>query len=98
MLTNKRSDSLKIVGYSYSDFVAYLDIDRSTSGYVFKLAGGAISWNNYKQSVMTSSMRYVKFVSCYEATGQAMWLKKFMLDLRVIDNIESPLKLYCDNE
>jgi hypothetical protein len=46
MLTNKRSDSIKIVGYSYSDFVAYLDIDRSTSGYVFKLAGGAISWSS----------------------------------------------------
>jgi hypothetical protein len=27
-----------------------------------------------------------------------MWLKKFMLDLRVIDSIERPLKLYCDNE
>jgi hypothetical protein len=45
MLTYERSDSLKIVGYSDSDsdFVGCLDTDRSTSGYVFKLAGGAIS-------------------------------------------------------
>jgi hypothetical protein len=27
-----------------------------------------------------------------------MWLKKFVLGLRVVDSIESPLKLYCDNE
>jgi hypothetical protein len=27
-----------------------------------------------------------------------MWLKKFVPDLRVVDNIERPLKLYCDNE
>jgi hypothetical protein len=27
-----------------------------------------------------------------------MWLKKIVLGLRVVDNIESPLKLYCDNE
>jgi hypothetical protein len=27
-----------------------------------------------------------------------MWLKKFMLSLRVVDSIERPLKLYCDNE
>jgi hypothetical protein len=27
-----------------------------------------------------------------------MWLKKFVLGLRVVDNIERPLKLYCDNE
>jgi hypothetical protein len=30
--------------------------------------------------------------------GQTMWLKKFMPDLRVVDIIERPLKLYCDNE
>jgi hypothetical protein len=27
-----------------------------------------------------------------------MWLKKFVSGLRVADNIERPLKLYCDNE
>jgi hypothetical protein len=27
-----------------------------------------------------------------------MWLKKFVSDLRVLDSIERPLKLYCDNE
>jgi hypothetical protein len=43
-------------------------------------------------------MMYVKFVACYEATGQAEWLKKFVLGLRVINSIEKPLKIYCDNE
>jgi hypothetical protein len=47
---------------------------------------------------MTSSTMYVEFVACYEAVGQAMWLKKFVPDLRVVDSIERPLKLYCDNE
>jgi hypothetical protein len=41
---------------------------------------------------------YVEFVACYEATGHAMWLNKFVPDLKVVDNIERPLKLYCDNE
>jgi hypothetical protein len=43
MLTYERSDSLKIVCYSDSDFMGCLDTDRSTLCYVFKLAGGAIS-------------------------------------------------------
>jgi hypothetical protein len=100
MLTYERSDSLEIVGYSDSDsdFTGCLDTDRSTSGYVFKLAGGAISWSNSKQTVMTSSTMYEEFVACYEAVGQAMWLNKFVPGLRVVDNIERPLKLYCDNE
>jgi hypothetical protein len=98
MLTYKRSDSLEIVGYSDSDFAGCLDNDRSTSGYIFKLVGGAISWSSFKQTVMTSSTMYIEFVACYEAVGQAMWLKKFVPGLRVVDSIERPLKLYCDNE
>jgi hypothetical protein len=98
MLTYERSDSLEIVGYSDSDFVGCLDTDRSMSGYVFKLASGAISWSSSKQTIMTSSTMYAKFVACYETVVQAMWLKKFVPNLRVVDIIERPLKLYCDNE
>jgi hypothetical protein len=76
MLTYEISDNLEIVGYS--DFVGCLDTDRSTSGYVFKLAGGNISWSSFKQTVMTSSTIYVEFVACYEAVGQPLWLKKFV--------------------
>jgi hypothetical protein len=33
-------ESLEIVGYSHSNFADCLGTDRSTSSYVFKLAGG----------------------------------------------------------
>jgi hypothetical protein len=72
MLTYERSDSLEIVGYLDSDFAGCLDTDRSTSSYVFKLAGGAISWSSSKQTVMISSMMYAEFVACYEAMGQTI--------------------------
>jgi hypothetical protein len=98
MLMYERSDSLKIVGYSNSNFVRCLDTDRSTSGYVLKLVGGAIPWSSSKQSVITSSTIYVEFVASYEAKGHAMWLKKFVFGLRMIDSIEKLLKIYCDNE
>ena len=29
---------------------------------------------------------------------QALWLKKFLPDLKVVDCISRPLKMYCDNE
>ena len=40
---------------------------------------------------------HAEFVACYEATGQVNWLKKFMPGLKVVDDINKPLKLYCDN-
>jgi hypothetical protein len=66
--------------------------------YVFKLVGGAISWSSSKQTIMTSSTMYTEFVACYETVGQPIWLKKFVPGLRVVDSIQRPLKLYCDNE
>jgi hypothetical protein len=69
MLTYEKSDSLEILGYLDSDFLGCLDTDRSTSGYVFKLTSGFISWSISKQNVMTSSTMYAEFVACYETTG-----------------------------
>jgi hypothetical protein len=44
MLTYKKSDApLEIVGYSDSNFADCLDTEKSTSGYIFTLANGAIS-------------------------------------------------------
>jgi hypothetical protein len=40
---------------------------------------------------------YAEFIACYEAIGQVMWLKKFIPDLRLVDCIRKPLRLYCDN-
>ena len=41
---------------------------------------------------------YAEFVACYEASGQVEWLKKFIPGLRVVDSIQRPLRMYCDNE
>ena len=59
---------------------------------------GAISWKSSKQSVTASFTMYAGFVACYEASGQVTWLKKLVPGLKVVNSIERPLKLYCDNE
>jgi hypothetical protein len=41
---------------------------------------------------------YAEFIACFEATGQAIWLKLFIPDLEVVDCIDKPLKMYCDNQ
>ena len=43
MLMYKQTDSLEVIGYSNSDFVGCVDSRKSTSGYIFKLADGAVS-------------------------------------------------------
>ncbi|XP_035541506.1 secreted RxLR effector protein 161-like [Juglans regia] len=55
MLTFQRSNHLEVVGYSDFDFAGCQDDLKSTSGYIFILAGGAISWKSVKQTLVASS-------------------------------------------
>src|SRR6185437_340235 len=82
MLTYKRTENLEVVGYLDTDFAGCVDTKKSTSGYVFTLANGAISWKSSKQSLTAASTMQVEFVACYEAVGQAVWLKGFIPGLR----------------
>jgi hypothetical protein len=69
-----------------------------TSDYVFTLTKGVILWKSSKERLTTSSTMYAEFIVCYEVLGQAMWLKNFIPDIRVIDSISKSLMIYCDNK
>ncbi|KAJ9557220.1 hypothetical protein OSB04_011834 [Centaurea solstitialis] len=97
MLTYRKSDSLEIIGYSDSDFGGCQDTGRSTLGYVYILAGGAISWKSVKQTLVASSNMAAEFVACYEASNHGIWLRNFVTGLRIVKGVERPLKLFCDN-
>ena len=98
MLTYRRSEKSEIVGYSDADFAGCVDSRKSTSGYIFTLAGGPISWKSSKQTLVASSTMQAKYVACYEAVGQAVWLKNFIPGIKIIDSISRPITMYCDNE
>jgi hypothetical protein len=64
---------------------------------LFLLAGGEISWNSAKQSIIDASIIKVEFVVCFEATIQMNWLQNFISRPGVVDSITKLLKIYCDN-
>ncbi|KAI4370853.1 hypothetical protein MLD38_019154 [Melastoma candidum] len=67
MLVYMRLDNLEVVGYTDSDFGTCPDDRKSTSGYIFMMAGGAISWKSVKQTLTASSTMQAEFVACYGA-------------------------------
>ncbi|XP_019236228.1 PREDICTED: uncharacterized protein LOC109216520 [Nicotiana attenuata] len=78
MLMYRRSKHLEVVGYSDSNFVGCIGTKKSTFGYLFQLAEGAISWKSAKQSVIATSTTEAEFVACFEATIHALWLRNFI--------------------
>ncbi|KAE8663055.1 Histone-lysine N-methyltransferase SUVR4 [Hibiscus syriacus] len=73
--------NLLINGYVDSDYVGVLDKNKSTTGYVFKIAGGVVSWVSKLQSVVTTSTTEAKYVPDTQASKEAIWLKMLLEEL-----------------
>ena len=90
-----RCEDLIPIGYTDSDFQSDLDFRKSTSGCVFTLGGGAISWRSIKQFCITDSTMEVEYVAACEAAKEAVWLKKFLSDLGVEELSKFPLLCFA---
>ncbi|KAA0035722.1 Retrovirus-related Pol polyprotein from transposon TNT 1-94 [Cucumis melo var. makuwa] len=80
-----------------SKFAGCVDTRKSTFGYLFLLAEGAISWKSAKQSIIAASTMEVEFVACFEATVHGLWLRNFISRLGIVGSIAKPQRIYCDN-
>ena len=90
-------DELKVEGYTDSDFQSDVDDRKSTSGFVFTLNGGAVSWKSSKQETTADSTTEAEYIAASDAAKEAVWIRKFVTELGVVPTIESPIPLYCDN-
>ena len=62
------------------------------------LARRVVSWKSVKQTLIASSTMEAKFIACYEASNHGIWLWNFITQLRIVDGIEKPLRINCDNK
>ena len=73
-----QSESAELIGYSDADYAGDLDDRHSTSGNVFLMCSGAVSWLSKKQSVVTLSTAEAEYVALSTATQEAVWLRKLL--------------------
>ena len=50
-------------GYSDAKWIFDSDETKSTSGYVFTLGGGAVTWRSVRQSIIVRSIMESEFVA-----------------------------------
>jgi hypothetical protein len=84
---------------SYSD-ASFADAEdrKSTSGYLFKFAGGTICHNSCKQKLVTTSTTEAEYVALTYAAKEATWLVRLLEQIGYLGNDVHPVKLYGDNE
>ena len=66
---------------------------RSISGYVFKYAGGPITWRSKKQAVVAISTAEAEYMSLCEAVKESLWLSNVFKDF----NIELGEMIICED-
>ncbi|MCO5574355.1 hypothetical protein L7F22_028138 [Adiantum nelumboides] len=74
-------DALRLIGWSDSNWGGDQDTHHSTSGFVFVLAGGAISWQSRKQSTVALSSTEAEYVAAAMAAKEGIWLQRLLEEL-----------------
>ncbi|GJR58956.1 retrotransposon protein, putative, ty1-copia subclass [Tanacetum coccineum] len=70
---------------------------KSQTGYVFVLNGGVVDWKSTKQNISATSSTNAKYITAFDASKEAAWIRKFISGLNVVPIIEEPITMYCDN-
>jgi hypothetical protein len=75
---------LRLRGYSDADWASNLNERKSTSGYTFLLGGRAITWCSKKQLCVALFTMKSKYVACFVAVQEAVWLRRFLQRLDIV--------------
>lgn len=89
------SDDGDLHGYCDSDFASDVDKRRSCTGFVFKLAEGAVSWGSKRQQTVALSTTEAEYMAMSFATQEAIWLRQFINQFGIQI---PPIVMLCDNQ
>jgi hypothetical protein len=91
----KRDGMDELRAFTDSDYAGDVEDRKSTSGYVFLMSSGAVSWLSKKQPIVTLSTTEAEFVAAAGCASQAVWMR------RVLENLGLAQKecttIWCDN-
>ncbi|MGQ3285875.1 reverse transcriptase domain-containing protein, partial [Bosea sp. (in: a-proteobacteria)] len=87
-----------LVGFCDADFAGDTDTRRSTTGYVFMLHGGAVSWSSRRQPTVAVSTTEAEYMAASAASKEALWLRTLVAELAVGSDVVQPVTIMCDNE
>ncbi|KAK1686436.1 hypothetical protein QYE76_047284 [Lolium multiflorum] len=76
---------------------------RNCSKYLADLKSGLVkkkkevSWASSKQCTVAKSSTESEYIAASEASSEAVWTKRFIVELGVVPSALEPLVIYCDN-
>ena len=83
-------------GYCDADWAGDVQERRSTTGYVFFVGKGVVSWNCRKQPTIALSTTEAEYMATSQCTKEAIWIRKLMEDVGYVQ--EEAMPIMCDNQ
>nr|GEW87881.1 zinc finger, CCHC-type [Tanacetum cinerariifolium] len=83
--------------YSDASWINHVEDSSSTSGWVFFLGGGAISWASNKQTCMTGSTMKYEFVGLAVFGKKAEWLRNLIHEIPIWPKPITLIFIHCDS-
>ncbi len=83
-------------GYCDADWGGDANERCSTTGYVFFVGVGTISWNCKRQPTIALSTTEAEYMATSQCTKEAIWLKKLMADVGLVQ--VGAITIMCDNQ
>ncbi|KAK4401030.1 Retrovirus-related Pol polyprotein from transposon TNT 1-94 [Sesamum angolense] len=85
-------------GYSDANWISDSKDTKSTSGYVFTIGGGAVSWKSSKQTCIARSTMESEFIALDKAGEEAEWLRNFLEDIPCWTKPVPAIMVHCDSQ
>jgi hypothetical protein len=85
-------------GYTDASWVTYVEDHASTSGWIFNLGGGAVSWGSKKQTCIADSTMAAEFIALAAGSKEAEWLRNLLYDIPVWQKPMAPVSIHCDSQ
>ena len=92
----EKKENPKLEGFCDADYAGDLKTRRSTTGYIFMLAGGPISWCSKSQPGVSLSTTESEYVAAAEAAKELIWLRHLLKDVKC--QCVEPTLLQIDNQ
>ncbi|GKF42293.1 hypothetical protein Tco_0125635 [Tanacetum coccineum] len=80
-----------------SNWINHVEDSFSTSGWVFFLGRGTISWASKKQTCITSSIMEYEFVALAVASKEAEWLRNLIHEIPIWPKPITLISINCDS-
>ncbi|KAM1806975.1 hypothetical protein ACFX11_030046 [Malus domestica] len=84
-------------GYSDADWNTLSEDSKVTSGYIFNIAGVAVSWKSKKQTILAQSTMESEMIALATASEEAGWLRDLLSDIPLWEKPIPDVLIHCDS-